>query len=316
MLHVAKYKHILTNKQAIFFRVLFLILSECEAACMYLNNVNLSSNINLVSFGTNNIKGNDSLKEADGAKTGSDSANSEKFDRSYEYAKSVCSEKLRENCPFEYSVAISKDGEILYEHSGEARNCAVLYDKLKPETTIVHGHPGETLKPLSPNDIIVFLSNPNLKKVVAVDKNGNTCSMTKPDGFMNFKDPSQIHDEVDELFMKNWLEYLGVPWGIDDEFISICEAKLAKKLGTDDEQTIKRKLYNGFVPKNPQEAYDILRYKSSELGTSLFEPHMEKYIKYISTVKSGSEQENEILKKFLEKFSLRYGTVLEYGSCK
>lgn len=279
---------------------------------MQLNFINNQTQIKPVSFGCNNCNHHPiskTLPKDEFVKT-ADSPN--KFKKSYEYAKNACMARLQEEDPFEYSVAIDKDGNILYENPGEKFHCTVLFDKLAPETTLIHGHPGEKLSPLSPGDITVFMAIPEIKTVVATDKNGNTCSMTKPDDFKNFKDP-YLHKEIDELFMKTQLDYLGIPYETNEEYVKEYEKELGKRKGINDEEKLPQFIYGGERPENLREAIDMLKSQSLLYGLSFEEPYKKSFNEHIGEIKDGSDKQIEILKQFLKKVSEKYGTELEYS---
>ena len=279
---------------------------------MQLNFINNQTQIKPVSFGCDNCNHHPiskTLLKDEFVKT-ADSPN--KFKKSYEYAKNACMARLQEKDPFEYSVAIDKDGNILYENPGEKYHCTVLFDKLAPETTLIHGHPGEKLSPLSPGDATVFMATPEIKTVIATDKNGNTCSMTKPDNFKNFKDPSITHQEIHELFVKNWLDCIGIPYEADEEYVKECEQELGKYMAIIDKEELPRNLYGGKRPEDLKEAIEMLKFKNMMYGQVLEEPYMKNYMKHSGKIKDGSDEEIEILKQFLKKVSEKYGTELEY----
>jgi len=234
-----------------------------------------------------------------------------KYKKALEYAKNACIEKLEEDCPYEYSVAISKNGGILYENPGEESHCNILYDKLEPETTIVHGHPSNKF-PLSPQDIITFLSTPNIKTIASVCKNGKSCSMTKPENFRNFDSQKEAYDKINEIFIKNWLDCTGVSYELDDEMLNGYEARIKEHFSLKDED-FQFEFYYGNKPKDPKEAFELLKMKSTMMGYMINEPYIEQFLAHSGEVKDNSETEIEILKKFLNKVSEKYGTKLEYN---
>lgn len=238
--------------------------------------------------------------------------NSSNYIKGYEYAKNTCIERLKENHPYEYSVAIDKDGKVLYENPGEEMHCNLIYEKLVPETTIIHGHPGEQLRPLSPTDITTLLTTPEIKTIVAVSKDGKTCSMSKPKEFARNLDRYKIDDEINELFIKNWLDSIGVSYELDEEYIKELEDKIKTQTGIVDDTAFINTFYGGYKPKELKSAFEILKFQSMMRGIRLYEPYIERYLKNAGNSNIDTKQENEILNSFLEKVAKKYGTELQY----
>ena len=111
-------------------------------------------------------------------------------------------------------------------------SCRLEYELLKPHSIVFHSHPHKAdndLIPLSPGDVWNLLSQEDLDKVVAVNKNGQTCSLEKKSDFMQMFIKDDTRDEIFEMFEKTWCDALGVHAEYDDAFIKGLEDQLKEK---------------------------------------------------------------------------------------
>lgn len=134
----------------------------------------------------------------------------EKLFQSIEDARSYAFEKILEpltqNNPFEYAVAIdSKNGigRVLFEvKGGESKVGISKAHLLTDNSEVVHGHPsypvGTLAQPLSFNDFAFLVKN-NLKKITALNKKGEFCSLTKTE---NFSSNNIDLEQMEKLFNK------------------------------------------------------------------------------------------------------------------
>ncbi len=238
-----------------------------------------------------------------------------KMRESLAFAKEYCMESVRCDSPKERSVAIDSIGNILYKNDGEERSCKVEFDKLVPNTTIIHSHPGEKFKPLSPGDVITFLSTPEIKTMIAIGKNGDMCSMTKPDHYyFGSMDRSIIRNKIDEIFMKNWLDVSGISYELDDNYVSYYENKLKEKIGisSEDKNALYQNLFSMDRPQDPKDAIKMIEFQCMYSGITVLKPYMHAFL-LNDRVPDDSDLGIEIQKKFNEKIADIYGLELNFS---
>lgn len=274
--------------------------------------INFPFNVQNVSYP--NFKGieNKKLPEAKPDEFIKSTPDKSSYDKGFEYAKQKCAQTLQGGSAYEYSVAIDEDGNVLYETKGEEKHCNLCHGKLKPNMTVVHGHPGEKLKPLSPQDVITFLKTPEIKKMTAVDKNENSCSLEKPEGFLLFNN-SSLDARVNEIFMKNWLDVLGISYEIDEDYMDSYENKLKEHFGISDKKELFGFLYGSSSrPEDSDTALGTLRFQCCINGITMNEPYVDKFLSPDADVKDDSDLEIQILDSFLNKICEEYNVILKY----
>lgn len=234
----------------------------------------------------------------------------EALKEAYEYClESVSRQKPKERC-----VAIDELGNILYKSEGEEKTCKVLPEFLVPNTTLIHSHPGEKLVPLSPADIVSFLTTPEIKKVVAVSKDGGVCYMKKPEGFMQsfFNDESSTREKVEDKFERDWLKFFNIKPKMDEEYISFYEKELMSKFGISSVDELYEKIIGCTKPQNPEDRFGVLNYACLRNGIPVNKPVRHAFLQIlpkasdISDTDEGIKLQREFNEAIAQRFDLEY----------
>ena len=227
-----------------------------------------------------------------------------------------CKESLKTGNQYEQSYVITRDGDFVYKNVGEEMSCRLEPQLLQPHSVVYHSHPhhSDDLVPLSPNDVWNLLSQEDLDKVVAVNKNGQTCSLEKKSDFMQMFIKDDTRDEVFEMFEKTWCDALGVHAEYDDAFIKGLEEQLKEKRGIPSE-IFDQAIYGGKKPKKNKDIYKHLKAYLMMSGLDYSTPSRRGYKSCQDTVgKIQHEPEGiAIQKMFNERVAERFGLIFEYN---
>lgn len=142
-----------------------------------------------------------------------------------------CRESVMGENPIESQMAFDSTGKVLYTNTGNKKTCKLEYDKLTPNSTAIHSHPDACT--LSIEDIMVLVTEPNLKMVGSIDPQGRTCILEKPQMYStpSQKEAKQLKNSLYATLRSHWTEALGVPENCKQICIQENEKRLLDAFG-------------------------------------------------------------------------------------
>ena len=186
-----------------------------------------------------------------------------------------------------------------------------------PNTTLIHSHPGEKLIPLSPADIISFLTTPEIKKVVAISKDGGVCYMKKPQGFMQcfFNDSNSISEKIQDKFEKDWLKFFNINPQLDEDYINFYEKQLMTKTGIDDIDSLYKEIIGCTRPQNLEDRFGVLNYACMRYGIHVNKPNRHAFLQILPKVSeiSHTDEGIRVQREFNEAIAKRFDLEYQYN---
>ena len=208
------------------------------------------------------------------------------------------------------------DGDFVYKNVGEAMSCQLEPQLLQPNSIVYHSHPhhSDDLVPLSPNDIWNLLGQEDISKVVAVNKNGETCSLEKKPDFIQMFIKDDTQDEVFEMFEKTWCDELGIHAEYDDAFIKGLEDQLKEAMGIPSE-IFDEAVYGRKKPQKNKDKYKHLKPYLYMKGLDSSTPARRGYFSCSETIEKIQHEPQGIAiqKLYNERIAERFGLAFVYN---
>ena len=141
----------------------------------------------------------------------------------------------------EHAYLLSYDGRILAQTIGTEDACSVDLKYMDRNCVLIHGHPQNS--PLSPQDVITFLTCKNLQAVEAISSDGKISRLTKTSATADDYDYFEAGFDISYRFCLNILDGLGIDYRDNKSNLIKYGRKLLEKyfgnMVLDDEQVIK-----------------------------------------------------------------------------
>lgn len=247
-----------------------------------IRNINAISNILITRTKTPQSKFNISFEGDSFCKAKS------KLDETIENAKKRIIDILKDSCS-EFGVAISKDGELLYENKGDAHHCSIDSRKIEKDTIIMHGHP-EPL-PLSTGDVAILLCTP-AKSQEAITKDGKYSKLIKNEPLQLQDSYTNVYPQLEKELRLLVLDKLGIEYKTNkDDIIQMFKDYL---------------LNSGFLPENQITEEKIMEempkfgisIKNEDIETSKKKLEELLYFQIIMNPKKYDKEHNTIVENY------------------
>lgn len=243
------------------------------------------------------------------------------FEQAYSSAKNKIIQTILDSNT-EYSIVLSKNGEVLDENQGTEHSCKIDSRKVEPNSVLMHGHPKAL--PLSSGDIACLLAT-DAKSQEAITRDGKFSRLTKKESQKSPLSYNELYFQLEKSLCLKALDKLGIDYKLNKHDIAgMFKDYLNYQCGANpddisDEEAFEEMPKYGLSPEENQidKTYSLL--KDMMWWQLMSDPH--KYDKEHNTIMNNYAQVNAFLDsdegfetrvEFIEEIAKEYN--LEYES--